>query len=373
MLLRSQTDERLVALTRDGHDQAFVAIAERYRRELMAHARRLAPTDRCEDIVQQTMLSAWDALRRRADVRDVRAWLHRIVHNVAARTTAGNVDQEQLSESIAAAASTEAEVERRLAAREALAALAALPQSQRRAFELTAIEGRSGREAASELAMSEGALRQLVHRARATLRSAATALMPMPLITWAAGGTNETVAGRIGEIGAGAGIAAAVTKVGTTVAVTATLIGGATQVVTRGPGHTAPRDQGAAHHATSRGGAGAVTGTSNHIEASAVRPPTPLGRPRNGRRASGQAQQQRGSAGASGGHGQSRQTGADQRATGSASAGSGAPGSSGDGGASQSTAAHTNQGGVASQNMGASGTHSTGAPGPTGASGANQP
>jgi RNA polymerase sigma factor (sigma-70 family) len=372
MVLRSQTDERLVALTRDGHDQAFGAITERYRRELMAHARRLAPRDRCEDIVQQATLSAWRALRSQADVRDVRAWLHRIVHNVAVRVAAGSLDQEQLSESIAASASTEGEVERRLAAREALAALAALPEPQRRAVQLTAIEGRSGREAAGALAISEGALRQLVHRARTTLRSAATALMPLPLVTWAAGGTNESVAGRIGEICAGAGIAATVTKVGTTVAVTATLVGGATQVFTSGHGQATHRGQRTAHRANSRAQAGAAADTGNHVEASALWS-APTGRPRDGRGAGGQVQQQGGSVGASGGNGQSRQAGADHQATGSPNAGSGAPGTSGNGGASQSMPPHANQGGVGSHDTGAAGTHSTAAPGTAGTTGANQP
>jgi len=43
--------------------------------KLIAHARRAAPADHAEDIVQQAMLSAWSALTRRADVLDVRAWL----------------------------------------------------------------------------------------------------------------------------------------------------------------------------------------------------------------------------------------------------------------------------------------------------------
>jgi hypothetical protein len=35
VFLRSQSDERLVALARAGHERAFVAIVERYRRELL--------------------------------------------------------------------------------------------------------------------------------------------------------------------------------------------------------------------------------------------------------------------------------------------------------------------------------------------------
>ena len=40
LFLGSQSDERLVELARAGHDRAFVAIVQRYRRELYAHARR---------------------------------------------------------------------------------------------------------------------------------------------------------------------------------------------------------------------------------------------------------------------------------------------------------------------------------------------
>jgi hypothetical protein len=40
-LLRTQSDERLIALARAGHERAFEAIVERYRRPLLRHARRL--------------------------------------------------------------------------------------------------------------------------------------------------------------------------------------------------------------------------------------------------------------------------------------------------------------------------------------------
>jgi hypothetical protein len=39
-LLRTQTDERLVALAAAGHERAFEAIVERYRRPLLRHCRR---------------------------------------------------------------------------------------------------------------------------------------------------------------------------------------------------------------------------------------------------------------------------------------------------------------------------------------------
>ena len=61
-LLRAQSDDRLVMLARAGHERAFVAIVERYRRPLHAFARRLVPEARVEDVLQQAFLNAWAAL-----------------------------------------------------------------------------------------------------------------------------------------------------------------------------------------------------------------------------------------------------------------------------------------------------------------------
>ena len=82
-LLRTQTDARLVRLARDGHERAFEAIVERYRRPLLRHCRRLLPESRAEDALQQAFMSAWTALLRGDDVRELKPWLHRIVHNAA--------------------------------------------------------------------------------------------------------------------------------------------------------------------------------------------------------------------------------------------------------------------------------------------------
>ena len=82
-LLRTQTDERLVELARVGHERAFEAIVERYRRPLLRGARRVLPKARAEDALQQALLSAWTALQRGDEVRELRPWLYRIVHNTS--------------------------------------------------------------------------------------------------------------------------------------------------------------------------------------------------------------------------------------------------------------------------------------------------
>src|SRR4051794_1640480 len=83
VLLRTQSDERLVALARSGHERAFEAIVRRYRRPLLAASRRMVSDGRAEDVLQLALVHAWRALRRGDDVRDLRAWLFRIVRNAA--------------------------------------------------------------------------------------------------------------------------------------------------------------------------------------------------------------------------------------------------------------------------------------------------
>ena len=76
------------------------------------------------------------------------------------------------------------EAERRMAVREALEGLAALPEMQRDVLVSTAVDGLSHEEVAHALGLSSGAVRGLVYRARATLRAAAAAVLPGPLIGW---------------------------------------------------------------------------------------------------------------------------------------------------------------------------------------------
>src|SRR3954462_10774127 len=55
-LLRPQSDRRLVALAGDGHDRAFEAIVERYRRLLQRYLRRLLSEALAEDVLQATFV-----------------------------------------------------------------------------------------------------------------------------------------------------------------------------------------------------------------------------------------------------------------------------------------------------------------------------
>ncbi len=206
--LQTQSDAQLAKLAGEGHERAFEALVRRYRKPLLAYCRRMATVDvSAEDILQQALLQAWTAIRTGVEIHDPRAWLYRIVHNVAVsdkrRSRAIPVP---LRNAVSANGADQA-AEQRMAAREALQGLAALPEMQREVMLGTAVDGMSHEEVADALGLSSGAVRGLIYRARATLRAAAAALLPGPVIGWAVRGAERTRSPGLCEALAGGGSA----------------------------------------------------------------------------------------------------------------------------------------------------------------------
>lgn len=231
----SESDERLVKLASTGHERAFAVIVERYRPELSAFAGRLSADGNGEDIVQQAFLSAFAALRAGADVKHLRGWLYRIVRNAAARSRAPLCMP--LDGGAASGESVEEVVQQRALAMDALAEVARLPKRQRQAIVGTALDGRGRAEVASSMGVSEGAVRQLVHRARSRIRTAVTAVTPWPLVRWVAaagpgGGGPANVTAGVG--GAGASSVGVALKLGIVLASGAIVTGVAAVDVHRG-------------------------------------------------------------------------------------------------------------------------------------------
>src|SRR5438094_10640302 len=83
-LLATQSDQRLVELVRRGHERAFEALVQRYRRPLLRYCGRMGlSAGGAEDALQHGLLQAWLALPRQSEVRELRPWLFRVVHNAA--------------------------------------------------------------------------------------------------------------------------------------------------------------------------------------------------------------------------------------------------------------------------------------------------
>jgi RNA polymerase sigma factor (sigma-70 family) len=365
-LLRTQSDRRLVALAADGHDRAFEAIVERYRRPLQRYLRRLLSEALAEDVLQASFVRAWQSLRAGTEVRELRPWLYRIAHNQALNTlrAAGAALPAVAAE--LPAISLEAEVERREELRAALHGIQALPDRQRAALVAIAVADRPHADVARELGMSDGALRQLLLRARTTLRAAATALTPYPMMSWLAG-SQEATAARVAEAAIGAGGAGVALKAGV-----AALAAGA--VVAGGPAlrdgrQPAPaKTNSAAHKAHRQPGtqpavafAGAPTPTPDHEAGDQGRPEVDaVHAPPPGSASSGHAGRRHGSSTShrsGAGHSDSASS---NKSSGSGGSESGASGSDDPGDSGESQASGSGSGSGESSGKGSSGPGTSG-------------
>ena len=115
-----------------------------------------------------------------------------MVHNTAANSVRdGAHDGELLADPAQQLRAGELDIDSRLNIREALAEVAALPTLQREVIVRTAMAGDSHEQVASDLGITNGAVRGLLYRARATLRGAVTALTPPQLLGWLAGRADQ--------------------------------------------------------------------------------------------------------------------------------------------------------------------------------------
>jgi RNA polymerase sigma factor (sigma-70 family) len=178
-ILRTQSDERLVDFARAGSDPAFEAIVARYRRPLLHYCARILTEERAEDAVQQTFVRAYGAMRKSNGELNLRPWLYRIAHNAALNALRDRgLRHEELSDELDGVEPPDEKLERAEGLQAVVSAVRKLPERQRDAIVLRELEGRSYDEIAVELGISGGAVRQLLNRARNTLRGAATAVTP---------------------------------------------------------------------------------------------------------------------------------------------------------------------------------------------------
>ena len=229
-MLLGASDERLVALARAGDEQAFAAIVERYRAPLLRYCNGFLPPAAAEDALQQTFINAYAALSREGASAPVslRPWLYRVAHNAAlnvARDPQAGLDE--LPEGLDGVRRPDEVLQQRERLRRVVGAVTALPPKQRQVIVRHALDGESHERIATDLGMSAGSIRQLVHRARRTVREAAAALIPTPLMRLLPWGSDAVEAAP--AVGGGAVLA----KVAVAALVAGAAGGGAVEVAKR--------------------------------------------------------------------------------------------------------------------------------------------
>jgi RNA polymerase sigma factor (sigma-70 family) len=178
-LLRIQSDERLVALTRRGNQAAYEALVARYQSRLLAFCRHmLGSREDAEDVLQEVFAAAFNAMIADERPLNVRPWLYRIARNRSLnhlrRVQAIGVDSMDVhfSEN---GASTADKVHRREEFRLLVQDVQGLPETQRTALLLREIDALSYDQIAEAMETTVPSVKSLLVRARVSLAEAAEA------------------------------------------------------------------------------------------------------------------------------------------------------------------------------------------------------
>ncbi len=178
-LLRLQSDERLIALTRRGQHAAFEVLFSRYHSRLLSFCRHmLGSREDAEDVLQEVFTAAFNAVLGDEREINVRPWLYRIARNRSLnhlrRASAIGVDSMDVHFSDHGQ-STGDRVIKRESFRLLLADVQELPETQRTALLLREIDALSYEQIAHAMETTVPSVKSLLVRARISLAEAAEA------------------------------------------------------------------------------------------------------------------------------------------------------------------------------------------------------
>jgi RNA polymerase sigma factor (sigma-70 family) len=178
-LLRLASDERLVAMTRRGHQAAFEALVARYQARLLAFCRHmLSSREDAEDVLQEVFAAAFNAMIADERPINVRPWLYRIARNRSLnhlrKATAVGVDSMDIH--MAEQGVTTAEkAHKREEFRLLMEDVQTLPETQRTALLLREIDALSYEQIAEAMDTTIPSVKSLLVRARVSLAEMAEA------------------------------------------------------------------------------------------------------------------------------------------------------------------------------------------------------
>jgi len=178
-LLRLQSDERLITLTRRGQHAAFEVLCARYQTRLLSFCRHmLASREDAEDVLQEVFAAAFNAVLADERAINVRPWLYRIARNRSLnhlrRASAIGVDSMDVHFADGGI-STGDKVMRRESFHELIADVHQLPETQRTALLLREIDALSYDQIAHAMDTTVPSVKSLLVRARISLAEAAEA------------------------------------------------------------------------------------------------------------------------------------------------------------------------------------------------------
>jgi len=178
-LLRLQSDEKLVALTRRGQHAAFETLFSRYQSRLLSFCRHmLSSKEDAEDVLQEVFTAAFNAILTDEREINVRPWLYRIARNRSLnhlrRASAVGVDSMDIHFA-EGGISTGEKVLRRESFRQLISDVQQLPETQRTALLLREIDALSYDQIAHAMETTVPSVKSLLVRARISLAEAAEA------------------------------------------------------------------------------------------------------------------------------------------------------------------------------------------------------
>ena len=173
-LHRLQSDERLIALIRRGNTAAFEVLVSRYQPRLLAFCRHLLGSrEDAEDVLQEVMAAAFNAILADDRPINVRPWLYRIARNRSLnhlrRIQAIGVDSMDIHLSDYGA-STADKVHDRERFRLLVDDIHELPETQRTALVLREMDALSYEQIAEAMETTVPGVKSLLVRARRTLK-----------------------------------------------------------------------------------------------------------------------------------------------------------------------------------------------------------
>lgn len=172
-LLRLQSDDRLVALTRRGNQGAFEVLVARYQSKLLSFCRHmLGNREDAEDVLQEVFAAAYTAML--ADDRPimVKPWLYRICRNRSLNhmRKAKPIGVDSMDIHVSSHGLTTADqAHRREEFRDLMDDISLLPETQRTALMLREMDGMPYEDIAAAMETTVPSVKSLLVRARVAL------------------------------------------------------------------------------------------------------------------------------------------------------------------------------------------------------------